>query len=157
MTVGMRRRVQDQQGDDFTGQSARGGGILRIGEVAQHVGVSTSILRYYEGRGLLPPAARDSCGYRVYRDSDLERIRFVTGARRLGFSFGEIREVMAVRDAEEAPCPRVLELITQKVVEVGQRISLLKSMQNELSDLHNLAQAVTRGRRDDSSEYEVAE
>ena len=130
---------------------------MKIGEVAQRFHVSPSIIRYYEGKGLLPRARRDSSGYRVYGEAEVARIEFVTGARQLGFSFADIREVLAVRDAEEAPCPRVLDLITQKVVEVGDRINRLKSIRHELSDLHDLAEAASRGHRLAPLDYEMAE
>lgn len=130
---------------------------MRIGEVARRFHVSPSIIRYYEGKGLLPRPHRDSSGYRVYGEADLARIQFVTGARQLGFTFADIREVLAVRDAEAAPCPRVLELMTRKVVEVGDRINRLKSIRHELADLHELAQAVAEGHQSARLEYEMAE
>ncbi len=64
---------------------------MKIGEIAEQTGVSKSIIRYYEGKGVLPRAVRDSAGYRDHGDAELARIRFVTSARRLGCSFPEIR------------------------------------------------------------------
>jgi len=39
---------------------------MRIGEAAAAAGMTTKTLRFYEDRGLLPPAERASNGYRDY-------------------------------------------------------------------------------------------
>lgn len=41
---------------------------LRPAEIANQLGISTSSLRNYEAKGMLPPASRASNGYRVYTD-----------------------------------------------------------------------------------------
>lgn len=40
---------------------------MRIGEVADAVGLSTKTLRFYEQSGLLPAPARSANGYRDYQ------------------------------------------------------------------------------------------
>jgi len=37
-----------------------------IGELAAELGLNPRMLRYYEARGVLPPATRTISGYRVY-------------------------------------------------------------------------------------------
>ncbi len=39
---------------------------MRIGQLAQSVGVDTQTIRFYERQGLLPPPGRQENGYRVY-------------------------------------------------------------------------------------------
>lgn len=39
---------------------------MRIGQLAQLVGVETQTIRFYEQQGLLPPPDRQDNGYRVY-------------------------------------------------------------------------------------------
>jgi DNA-binding transcriptional MerR regulator len=112
---------------------------MKIGEIAQQVGVSTSIIRYYEGKGLLPRVQRDSSGYRSYSEVDLDRIRLVTGARQLGICFADIREILAIRDVEEIPCKRVLELLGEKAIEAGKRIGRLRRIELELRQMHDQA------------------
>ncbi|MZQ81208.1 MerR family DNA-binding transcriptional regulator [Paenibacillus sp. 5J-6] len=41
---------------------------LRPAEIANQLGISTSSLRNYEAKGIVPPASRASNGYRVYTD-----------------------------------------------------------------------------------------
>jgi DNA-binding transcriptional MerR regulator len=65
--------------------------LLRIHEAAELVGLTTRTIRYYEEVGLLEPAARSECAYRLYDEDDLERLRYIKAMRDdAGFSLGEI-------------------------------------------------------------------
>ena len=59
---------------------------MRIAEVAERTGVQVTTLRYYEEIRLLAPAGRSGNGYREYADRDLERLAFITRAKRLDIS-----------------------------------------------------------------------
>jgi MerR family copper efflux transcriptional regulator len=63
---------------------------MRIGELAKRAGISTSKLRFYEARGILPPVARSENGYRDYNDHALEVVRFTTRAQSLGFTLRDV-------------------------------------------------------------------
>ena len=112
---------------------------MRISEVARVVEVSPSSIRHYEGNGLLPPACRDALGYRTYSQADLERIKLVTGARQLGISFADIKEILAIRDEHQSPSARILDLLREKASEVEQRNLLLASVRLELCRLRGAA------------------
>jgi DNA-binding transcriptional MerR regulator len=68
--------------------------------------------------GILPLPARTGAGYRVYGDDVLGVLRFVTQARRLGFSLAEIRDIAAIRRSGQLPCPHVQNLVRQRVAAV---------------------------------------
>ena len=70
-----------------------------IHELARQTGVSTTTIRYYESIGLLPAPSRATNNYRQYTALDAERLRFVAGARSLGFSLAELVGFLATRDA----------------------------------------------------------
>ncbi len=78
---------------------------MRIGELAEMVGLSTRAIRHYHHRGLLPEPARRTNGYREYGVRDvvvLARIRRLT---ELGLSLDEVRDALADeqgRDLREA-------------------------------------------------------
>ncbi len=109
---------------------------MRIGEIAQLTGVSRSIIRYYESRGVLPTPCRDAYGYRSYGDAELARIRFVTGARRLGCSFPEIRALIALQDEHNVPSSKLLQLLAGKMKEVEDEMERLRQMKATLRRLH---------------------
>ena len=68
---------------------------LRIGEVAEQVGVSTRTVRYYEQLGLLGDVARSAGGTRWYTAEDVEvlgRIRDLQSV--MGFDLDQIRIIL---------------------------------------------------------------
>lgn len=113
---------------------------MEIRELVQHAGISAKTIRYYESIGVLPPPERKSNGYRLYREADVERVRFVAGARNLGFTLDDIAEILALRDRREAPCRVVLDLLEQKAQEVARRIEALQRLEVDLRQLHQLGQ-----------------
>ena len=56
---------------------------MRIGELAERVGVSTDTLRFYERSGWLPRPERRDNAYREYDEADVEHIRLLIDLRRL--------------------------------------------------------------------------
>jgi len=71
------------------------GALLRIQEVAAETGLTTRAIRYYEEIGLLEPAARSDGSYRLFDDSDLERLRFIKRLRDdAGFSLAQIGRLL---------------------------------------------------------------
>ena len=48
--------------------------MLKIGNLSEQTGVSTEAIRYYERIGLIPEPQRADNGYRVYTQSDVERL-----------------------------------------------------------------------------------
>ena len=72
--------------------------VATISQVASEVGVRPDTIRYYERVGLLPLSDRSSNGYCSYGEEDVERLRFIRGAQRLGLKLRDIRELLAIRD-----------------------------------------------------------
>jgi len=78
------------------------GRLLRIQEAAAEVGLTARSIRYYEELGLLKPAARSEGDYRLYDETDAERLRFIKGLRDdAGFSLAEIAQLLEDEAARE--------------------------------------------------------
>ena len=73
---------------------------LAIGDVAERAGMSTSRIRYYEGRGVLPEPER-TAGQRRYTDDVLRRLAIIDAAQRVGFTLEEIRDLLGSRAEPE--------------------------------------------------------
>ncbi|MBI3535987.1 MAG: MerR family transcriptional regulator [Chloroflexi bacterium] len=111
---------------------------MRIQELAKQAGLSVHTLRYYESIGVLPRAKRQANGYREYSDADVERAKFLAGARRLGFSLNDNIEIIALRDKRQAPCRFILNLIEHQADEIERRIAELVRLKVELRQLRAL-------------------
>ena len=72
--------------------------LLQIGEVGRRAGLSLRTIRYYEEMGLVDPSGRTTGGFRLYTETDVERLRTLKGMKPLGLALDEIRELMGLFD-----------------------------------------------------------
>lgn len=105
---------------------------LRIGQLADRLGIKTKTIRYYEQIGLLPEPKRRPSGYRVYGEEDVARLAFVRSAQRFGLRLDHIAEVLALRDRRERPCGYVLETVRREVDDLDRRIAELAGARAQL-------------------------
>jgi DNA-binding transcriptional MerR regulator len=104
--------------------------LLTIGEVAEHGGLRTSALRYYEQTELLRPVARVG-GQRRYDAGSLERLAVIQFCRRLGFSLAEIRVLLTEpRGARQKD--RWRGLVDAKVGELDDALADIRAMKKVL-------------------------
>jgi len=108
---------------------------MRIGELARQSGVPATALRYYEQVGLLSEPGRTESGYRVYGEDAVDRLAFIRAAQAVGLTLAEVRQVLGVRDAGEAPCRVVTDLIDHRHAEVKARMAELSRLERELAAL----------------------
>ncbi len=105
---------------------------MRIGEAATASGCHIETIRYYERVGLLPHPARTGGGYRDYLPEEVDRLRFITRGRELGFSLEEIRSLLTLSDDPALSCHDVDQLARHHLADVEQRIRELRSIAREL-------------------------
>jgi MerR family copper efflux transcriptional regulator len=108
---------------------------LTIGRLAREAGVNLETVRYYERRGLLPRPPRSSSGYRLFPAEAPRRLRFIRRAQELGFSLGEIRELLALRVSRASTSAEVKARAEAKLADIEARIKSLKSMKKTLLKL----------------------
>ena len=75
---------------------------MTIGRLAAAEGVGVETVRFYQRRGLLATPARRASGYREYSEADRSRLVFIRRARELGFTLGEIADLLGPAEAESA-------------------------------------------------------
>lgn len=110
---------------------------MRIGELARTTATPVETIRYYEREGLLPAPQRTESNYRVYGPAQVDRLRFIRLCRGLDLSLEEVRVLLALRDAPEAGCEAVDELIDAHIGHVAERIRELRRLQRALMDLRS--------------------
>jgi len=107
--------------------------MLSIRELAREAGVSSKTLRYWETRGLLPPPRRTHTNYRLYGETDLERVLFIRKAQSLGFTLAEIRQVFDLARSRKAPCDAVIRWTREKVRALEQQLRMLRDLKGRLT------------------------
>jgi DNA-binding transcriptional MerR regulator len=110
---------------------------MRIGELAQRVGVSTDTVRVYERSGWLPRASRRDNAYRDYREQDVEHLRLLIDLRRLDLPLGDAGRIASwchsghcAETTTELP-----RLLAERRAEVAERISGLQALDARLAGL----------------------
>jgi Cu(I)-responsive transcriptional regulator len=108
---------------------------MNIGTAAARSGVPAKTIRYYESIGLIPRAARTGGNYRDYDDQDLQTLRFIQRARRLGFAVKDVASLLALwRDRRRASAD-VKRLAEDHIAEIDRRMEELRGMRNTLVHL----------------------
>jgi MerR family transcriptional regulator, copper efflux regulator len=106
---------------------------LTRGQLAQRAQINLETVRFYEQEGLLAPASRTASGYRKFEESAVDRLDFVRRAKALGFSLGEIRELLIIQDEHADACVAVRDLVETKLATVLERMIELQKLEEQLS------------------------
>jgi DNA-binding transcriptional MerR regulator len=118
---------------------------MRIGEVAERVGVTTRTIRYYEERGLLGrDDEREKGSHRLYTEADVARLQELIRMRDLlGLSLEEIVGIVeaeearaALRDrwADSATDDERLRIVESAIPLVERQLELVRSRQDRLAE-----------------------
>ena len=108
---------------------------VTIGEAATRSGVPAKTIRYYEHIGLIGAAERGANLYRSYTDADVEMLRFIGRARRLGFSVQDLKQLVALyRDRGRASAD-VKALALQHIGRIDRKLAELRTVRAALADL----------------------
>jgi DNA-binding transcriptional MerR regulator len=107
---------------------------MRIGEVARRTGLTVHTLRFYERKGLLPRARRETSNYRDFSASSIDRLMFIRDAQRLGFTLSEVREFV---DSNQSPmgCAELRTKAERKLLEVDAELLRLRAIKRSLRKL----------------------
>lgn len=122
---------------------AEAAATLTIGRMAAETGVGIEAIRYYQRRGLLPEPKRTDGRIRRYGSREIERLRFIKAAQKIGFSLDEIGSLLQLDDG--SGCGQARKLATHKLEEVRARLDSLNRLERVLSELVGRCET-TRGR-----------
>lgn len=109
----------------------------QISEFAKQCNVNKETIRYYEGKGLIQKHSRQETGYRLYTEEDVRRVKFIKRLQKLGFTLNEIHKLLGVVDQDDARCAGMYEFVTDKLVELHQKLEELKKVEQMLGQLRD--------------------
>ena len=124
------------------------GPLLKVGELAQHAGVSVRTLHHYEAIGLLVPSSRTASAHRLYSRSDVERLTRITMLTSLGFSLDQVK--VALDDESWTPS-RLIE------THLARSRELLEEQAAVCARLEAMRDAIAAGRDDIEALFETME
>ena len=117
---------------------------LTIGKFAAAEGVGVETVRFYQRRGLLALPERRGSGYREYSEADRWRLAFIRRARTLGFTLGEIRDLLG--PAEARSTGEIVRAAEARLEAVDRQIGELAQLRCRL---RRLIQVCEHGNGDD--------
>jgi len=105
---------------------------MKISNAAAASGCHLETIRYYERIGLMPSPDRTVGGYREYSQMDVERLRFISRGRDLGFSLDEIRSLLRLAQDPDISCSEVDQIARKHLDDILVRLEDLQRMAREL-------------------------
>lgn len=124
---------------------------LRIGAIAERLGLSHRSIRYYEEAGVVIPVKRTAGGFRLYSELDVQRFLIVMSMQPLDFSLEEIGRFLtavddlrgtsesATRRAALTVLDEFAEATDQKWAQLRTRVEIARGFRTYLN--HGLSQA----------------
>ncbi|MFO7770165.1 Cu(I)-responsive transcriptional regulator [Roseovarius gahaiensis] len=107
---------------------------MNISDVAKRTGLPAKTIRYYEEINLIRPA-RDTNGYRVFKDTDVHKLAFLGRARALGFAIEDCRTLLALYEDETRASADVKRVAQDHLTQIEDKLAQLESMRDTLTHL----------------------
>ena len=104
-----------------------------IGQLAAEAGVNVETVRYYQRRKLFPEPKRSHGRVRRYGSAEIERLRFIKCAQRLGFTLKEIDELLVL--INPMSCSQTRAIAAAKLELLDDRIREMKKLRKEFTSL----------------------
>lgn len=106
---------------------------MRISELARCAGVSTHAIRHYESLGLIQ-ARRLASGYRVFDDTVLRELRFITMSRQCGLSLARIGELLPAYRRRTLTAVRMIDMLQERIAEIDADMARQQTLRTKLVD-----------------------
>ncbi len=118
-------------GSTFTLDAVEG---LRVSDLAERAGIAPSTIRFYERAGLLSPARRAENGYRVFEESALEELAFISRAKGIGMSLEDIADLIAAWPTGECQSlqARLRTFLAGRIGQVREQVAELRAFEGQL-------------------------
>jgi len=125
--------------------------VMTVKELADAANLTAEAVRYYTRIGLLCPERDPYNGYRKFSHADIHRLRFIHRAKSLGFTLAEITLVFADVESGQSPCPRVRDILQQRIEQNHQKIEALLDLQARMEVAASQWRAIPDGDPDGDS------
>jgi DNA-binding transcriptional MerR regulator len=107
--------------------------VYRISELAEKVGLSRSTLLYYEKLGLLQ-GVRETNGYRLYSDKDVQQLRLLQQLQVGGLTLKECKSFLDSK-VQRSVLEKRLQQLDEDIAQKQQARALLAAMVGEAARL----------------------
>lgn len=122
--------------------------VMQIDEVDARTELSLRSLRHWEEVGLLRPSGRTEGGFRLYTETDVEKILVIRRMKPLGFTLEQmsaaVRDIEVLRDRNAGePHAEARERLKVILADAAERREKLESQLAMADDISHLGQELT--------------
>ncbi len=111
---------------------------MRVAQLSRELHVSADTIRYYTRIGLIKPIRNSDNNYKEYSEQDRKRFQFVLNAQTLGFTLGDIKEIIREASKGKMACPMARQILEKRLQETEQHFSqqcaMRRHMKNAMKD-----------------------
>lgn len=107
--------------------------MFTVNQLSKLSGVSPHAIRYYSRMGLLQPLRDPQNSYRMYGQRDVNRLRFIRHAQKLGLTLNEIAELNERLEAGEPVSEKVHALLIAHLEDNRKKLEALNGLQKRIA------------------------
>ena len=110
---------------------------MLISELSKRTGVSIHTLRFYENYGLFKGVSDKNVktnNYKHYGDSLIEKIALIKGAKEVGFTLAEIKELLDSWYSQRLTVEEKVAVVNRKIDEIEDKIVQLNEVKRLLAE-----------------------
>ncbi len=112
----------------------RNNSFLSMSAVSRAAGTGRETLRHYEKLGLIKPVGRSAAGYRRFSPQVIAILKFIKQTQLAGFSLGEIRHLLKLREQGKDTCGAFLPLFIAKLKQTEVELAAMQLRREALTD-----------------------
>ena len=106
---------------------------ISIGAMAEAAGVGVETVRFYQRKGLLREPRRGRGEIRRYSSEDVARLKFIKAAQHLGFTLGDVAELLTLEDGRH--CKKARAMAELRLQDVRRKLHDLRQMESALQEM----------------------
>ena len=107
---------------------------MLIGEVSKETGLSKDTIRFYEKRKLIS-SDRKANNYKAYSRETAGLLKFIIGAKKLGFTLNEIKELIEISSSDNNRCQASLSKVQKRLEDIDGTMKVLREQRSNLQRL----------------------
>ncbi|MCW5746311.1 MAG: MerR family DNA-binding transcriptional regulator [Alphaproteobacteria bacterium] len=107
-----------------------------IAQLAKEFDVTARAIRFYEDEGLLAPTRHGTA--RIYSAGDRARLGWILRGKRLGFSLGEIRELLDLYHADRSGVQQLKGVLRKSREHIAELEKRLRDLRAQLAEFREV-------------------
>ena len=104
---------------------------MYITEISKKLQITTRAIRHYEEIGIIT-SKRLNNNYRYFDEVNLDKLKFLVRARKLGFSLGECKDLIKLFQNQNRKSENVRDIAKKKLKLITEQIKELKDLKDSL-------------------------